>query len=130
MRKKKRKRKTVRQGMIAKALVDGPINYFSDLFIVSMVISWIIVLIVMTIMAIYSTVMLSDNSIWSNVESLTAIPLTAGGAIWMVKNSVQHAIMNSAGKECKADFPKVNADGEDEEHEARFYKQNTEEAEG
>lgn len=96
------------------ALGKSPINYFSDLFIVAMVVAWIIVLIVMVAMALYATLKLGDTSIWSYVESLTAIPLSAGGAIWMVKNSVQHAIANSKGKEAPFDFPKVNADGEND----------------
>ncbi|MCM1216774.1 MAG: hypothetical protein NC548_19925 [Lachnospiraceae bacterium] len=80
------------------------IKYFSDLFIMLMVVSWIVVDAIMVAMAIYSTIRFQDTSIWGHVESLTAVPLTAGGAIWMVKNAVQHAIMNSKGQECPSDF--------------------------
>ena len=108
------------------------IKYFSDLFIMLMVISWIVVDAIMVVMAIYATVVFQDTSIWGHVEVLTAAPLTAGGAIWMIKNGVQHAIMNSKGRECPSDFhcddpthctnpdhhherfAKVDADGENE----------------
>lgn len=99
---------------IEKKLKDSPINYFSDLFIVAMVIAWIAVIIIMTIVAIYATISLSDTAIWTEVGALVAVPLTAGGAIWMVKNSVQHAIAYSRGERAQMDFPKVNAEGEDD----------------
>ena len=94
-------------------ICESPINYFSDLFIVAMVVAWIVVLIIMVIMAVYATIVLAVTDIWSYVWELTGIPLTAGGAIWMIKNSVQHAIANNQGKECPSDFPAVKAEGED-----------------
>lgn len=95
----------------------SPINYFSDLFVFAMVIAWIVVSIIMTCSAIYSMIILQDNSIWSNICELVGGPVSAGGAIWMLKNSVQHAIMNYKGKECPCDFPSVNAEGEDDGNE-------------
>jgi hypothetical protein len=55
-----------------------------------------------------------DTSMWNYVATTVAIPLSAGGALWMIKNAVQHAIMNKQGKQCNPDFPTVNADGEDD----------------
>lgn len=72
----------------------------------------------------YATFALSDVSMWSEVANLTAIPLSCGGAIWMIKNSVQHAIANSHGKHAPMDFPKVNADGEDDGTEKRYIRRN------
>lgn len=92
------------------ALSKSPINYFSDLFIAAMVVGWIVVLVIMVIMAIYSTVAIQDTTVWAYVWELTGIPLTAGGAIWMVKNSVQHAIANNQGKRAPMDFPAVDTD--------------------
>ena len=102
---------------IQKVLERSPINYFSDLFVFAMVAAWIIALIVMTFAAFYSMIVLKDTSVWVEVGTLVAVPLTAGGAIWMVKNSVQHAIMNYKGKSCPHDFPAVNADGENDGNE-------------
>ena len=99
---------------ITDKLRKSPINYFSDLFIVAMVVAWMIVLIIMIVAAIYTTIVLQDTSIWSEVGSLVAVPLSCGGAIWMIKNSVQHAIANNRGEKASMDFPKVNADGEDD----------------
>ena len=99
-------------GKLKKALGKSPINYFSDLFIVAMVLAWIFVLIIMVIFAVYSTMELADTSIWPDLANLVAIPLSCGGAIWMIKNSVQHAIMNKQGKQCPEDFPAVNASDE------------------
>ncbi len=108
------------EGRIEKALGNSFINYFSDLFIVCMVSGWILVLLIMICFAAYATVILGDTSMWSDVGTLVAVPLSAGGAIWMVKNSVQHAIANRDGKEAKMDFPKVCADGEDDGKEETF----------
>lgn len=106
--------KTKQKGKIEKVLDKSPINYFSDLFIVSMVVAWVVVLIIMIGVAIYSTVVLCDNMLWSDIANLVAVPLSCGGAIWMIKNSVQHAIAYNRGERAHMDFPKVNADGEDD----------------
>lgn len=100
--KKKKKEK------IFEKLGNSPINYFSDLFIAFMVILWIFGIAIMSIMATYMTVVYQDTSIWTYVTELIVAPVTAGGAIWMIKNGVQHAIANGSGKKCDYDFPKVN----------------------
>ena len=102
---------------ITNKIRESPINYFSDLFIVAMVLAWITVLLVMMGVGIYSAITLHETSIWSDIGTLVAVPLSCGGAIWMIKNSVQHAILNNRGESCPHDFPKVNADGEDDGNE-------------
>lgn len=102
---------------IQSALRKSPINYFSDLFVMAMVIVWIMVLCIMVIVAIYATVKFCDTAMWAQIAEVTTIPLSAGGAIWMIKNSVQHAIANSKGKEAPFDFPRVNAAGENDGNE-------------
>ena len=97
---------------IQEKLNKSPINYFSDLFIAAMVLAWIIIIIIMTMVAIYATLVLQETSMWSEVGTLVAVPLTAGGAIWMVKNSVQHAIAYNRGEHAHYDFPAVNAEGQ------------------
>ena len=103
----------------------SPINYFSDLFIVAMVLMWIVDNIYQSVIATavtVSSIILSaqmgtncyDTSMWSSIGTNVAIPLSCGGALWMVKNSVQHAISNYKGKQAVKDFPAVNAEGEDE----------------
>lgn len=89
-------------------LQKSPINYFSDLFIAAMVIMWIAVIFIMAVMAIYSTLVWADNSIWSDLGALVQIPLASGGAIWMIKNAVQHKIAAQQGKKVEEDFPEVN----------------------
>lgn len=98
-------------------LQDSPINYFSDLFIVAMVIVWVVAILEMSVMAIYSTVVNSDNSIWSDLGTLVAVPLSAGGALWMIKNGVQHAIANKKGSNAEMDFPKIDDTGIEKEEE-------------
>ena len=105
--------KSSKQETIANKLGKNHINYFSDLFIIAMVLCWLFVVIVMTAFAIYSTICYCDNDIWSNVTECVTIPLSCGGAIWMIKNSVQHAIANNKGERAHMDFPAVNADDED-----------------
>ena len=93
-----------------------------------MVLMWIIdnlyQSIVATIVTISSVVLSSqtgmncyDTSMWSSIGTNVAIPLSCGGAIWMVKNSIQHAISNHKGKQAKEDFPAIHPEGEDEEIE-------------
>jgi hypothetical protein len=116
-------------GKIEKALKKSPINYFSDLFVVTMVIGWIVVVIIMIIVAIYVTISNSDTSMWSDIANLVTIPLSCGGAIWMIKNSVQHAIANNRGERAHMDFPKVNADGESDGNEEMVNSENQTESE-
>ena len=109
-------------------LKDSPINYFSDLFIVAMVVLWIVdnvyQSIVATIVTI-SSILLSketgvasyDTSMWTSIGSNVAVPLSCGGAVWMIKNSIQHAISNYRGERAKEDFPAIHPDGESEEIE-------------
>ena len=109
-------------------LRKSPINYFSDLFIVAMVLMWIISNIYQSVIAsivTVSSIILShkigmacyDTSMWASIGTNVAIPLSCGGAIWMVKNAVQHAISNAKGKSAHMDFPAVYPDGMDEEIE-------------
>lgn len=109
-------------------LKRSPINYFSDLFIVAMVVLWIVDCIYESIIAsgvTISSIILShqtgmncyDTSMWASIGTNVAIPLSCGGAIWMVKNSIQHAISNYRGKRAHEDFPAVHPEGEHEEIE-------------
>lgn len=106
----------------------SPINYFSDLFIAAMVSLWIfdciyesiiatIVTISSVILSIQTGVNCFDTSMWSSIGTNVAIPLSCGGAIWMIKNSIQHAISNYRGKRAHEDFPAAHPDGESEEIE-------------
>lgn len=118
-------------GKIAKLIAkikESPINYFSDLFIVAMVLMWIADNIYQSIIATIltiSSIVLShetntncyDTSMWASIGANVAIPLSCGGAIWMVKNSIQHAISNYRGKLAHKDFPAVHPEGEYEEIE-------------
>lgn len=114
------------KGTIGEKLGRSPINYYSDLFIVAMVLMWIVdniyESIIATIVTI-SSVILShetgtscyDTTMWASIGTNVAVPLSCGGAVWMVKNSVQHAISYYKGKEAVKDFPAVEPEGENEE---------------
>lgn len=109
-------------------LKRSPINYFSDLFIVAMVLMWIIdniyESIIATIVTISSLVLSHqtgsicyDTSMWASIGANVALPLSCGGAIWMIKNSIQHAISYRKGKRAREDFPAAHPEGEYEEIE-------------
>lgn len=109
-------------------LRQSPINYFSDLFIVAMVVMWIVDNVYQSIIATIVTVssaVLSlrtgmscyDTSMWASIGTNVAIPLSCGGAIWMIKNSIQHAISNRKGERAHEDFPAVHPEGENEQIE-------------
>lgn len=117
-----------KKGRITTKLKQSPINYFSDLFIVAMVLLWIFDCvyesIIATIVTISSIILSNqtgmncyDTSMWSSIGTNVAIPLSCGGAIWMIKNSIQHAISNYRGKRAHEDFPAVHPEGEYEEIE-------------
>lgn len=106
----------------------SPINYFSDLFIIAMVSLWIfdciyesIIASVVTISSIFLSYQVGancfDTSMWSSIGSNVALPLSVGGALWMTKNAVQHAIRNHRGESAPEDFPAVHPEGENEEIE-------------
>jgi hypothetical protein len=124
MRVKANKKKATKKKLIEK-LKESPINYFSDLFIIAMVVFWIvdnvyesiiasIVTISSVIISVQSQSACYDTSMWSSIGSNVAIPLSCGGAIWMVKNSVQHAIAYSKGKRAIKDFPSVDGASNEE----------------
>ncbi len=118
-------------GKLERALKQSPINYFSDLFICAMVLLWIADNVYESIVATGVTVasiVLSlctgtncfDTSMWSSIGSNIALPLSCGGALWMVKNGVQHALANRRGEQAHMDFPRVGADGEDNGAEQQY----------
>lgn len=116
-----------REKLVTK-LRKSPINYFSDLFIVAMVCMWIFDNIYQSIIATVvtlSSIAISqqtgmncfDTSMWASIGTNVAVPLSCGGAIWMIKNSVQHAIANRRGKKANEDFPAIHPEGENEKIE-------------
>ena len=116
-------------------LRDSPINYFSDLFIIAMVMLWIIDNLYQSVIATIvtvSSIILSfesgmtsiDTTMWSSIGTNVAIPLSCGGAIWMIKNSIQHALKNKKGVDVPPDFPAVHPEGEYEEIELEEKEEN------
>ncbi len=114
MRTEKRKNK---DGILSKS----PINYFSDLFIVAMVVMWIadniyesLIATAVTLSSIYLSLTtgeaLYDTTMWSSIGNSVAIPLATGGALYLLKCGVQHAIANMSGKQVAQDFPKVDVE--------------------
>lgn len=102
---------------------QSPINYYSDLFIVVMVIAWACAIPFVGIFAVYSTITMENIGLWANFVELITVPLTAGGAIWMIKNSIQHALASKRGETCEPDFAAVHPDNEEEEIEKeKIYK--------
>lgn len=118
-------RKEIKKATFWQKVRESPIDYCSDLFIVAMVLYWMVdnlwETVIATVVTVSSIILsykvgenLVDTSMWSSIGTNVTAPLTAGGAIWMVKNGVQHALFNRKGAEAKPDFPAVNADGQDD----------------
>lgn len=123
-KKKKNRRRKKKHGM-TEALRKSPINYFSDLFIVAMVCMWIAdnvyqsliasaVTISSIIMSFQTGIPSYDTSMWGSIGGNVVVPLSCGGAIWMIKNSVQHAIAYSKNKRACQDFPSIDGAPNDE----------------
>lgn len=113
------KKKSKKRWTFTKKIRKSPINYWSDLFIVAMVIFWIFDNILESIVAsivTVSSIILSfqtgsscyDTTMWQSIGTNIAMPLSAGGAVWMIKNTVVHAITNNKGKQAEFDFPAVD----------------------
>lgn len=58
-----------------------------------------------------------DTTMWTSIGTNTALPLSCGGAVWLIKCGVQHAISNYRGEQALEDFPAVHPEGETEEIE-------------
>lgn len=132
LHKVKKRRKTKKNEKEKKTFSDwlggSQINYFSDLFIAAMVLLWIadsvweaLIATVVTLSSVVVSVISRENcyevSMWSSIGTNIALPLSAGGALWMIKNGVQHAIANSKNEECPYDFPDVEVDDTEEEED-------------
>ena len=138
-------KKDKKSGKIVSALKRSPLNYLSDLMIVAMVVLWIFDSVWESIVA--STVTLSsivlsfqvgancyDTTMWSSIGANIAMPLTAGGLTWMLKNAGQHWIANKKGERAHEDFPndEESGDGEDDDEDGNieFVNLNESEASG
>lgn len=99
-----------------KKLSKSPINFFSDLFVMSMVTFWIFDILWETAVATsvtVSSIVLSfktgipsyDTSMWSGIATNVAIPLSTGGGLWMIKNAVLHGVKAVKNKKVDIDFP-------------------------
>ena len=110
---------------VNETLKKSPINYFSDLFIVAMVCMWIASNIYQSLIAsavTISSIIMSfktgipsyDTSMWDSIGNNVVLPLSCGGAIWMIKNSVQHAIAYTKGRRAHQDFPAVDGASNEE----------------
>lgn len=126
-RRKAQKKKKERKSFFV-WLGESQINYFSDLFIAAMVLLWIadsvweaLIATVVTLSSVAVSVIAGENcyeiGMWSSIGANIALPLSAGGALWMIKNAVQHAIANSRNKECPHDFPDLEVDNPEMEEE-------------
>lgn len=133
MTKRKTKPKKIKKGF--------PIHYFSDLFIAAMVLFWIVDNVWESVVAssvTFASIRLSfqagyncfDTSMWDHIGSNVAMPLSIGGGLWMIKNSVNHFWANKRGDEAREDFPRVDAPGEDEGAEEPIFEDNESEAKG
>lgn len=108
-------------------LKDSVINYWSDLFIVAMVVLWIadsiyesVIATIVTISSIYLSFQTGyncfDTSMWSSIGSNIALPLSAGGVTWLLKCAMQHYSANKQGKLAHQDFP-----NEDDENNPNIF---------
>lgn len=115
----RRKGRYHRKNTFFEKIKKSPINFFSDLFIVAMVIMWIADNIYESMIAsavTISSIVLSfqtgssqfETSMWSSIGANICIPLGAGGAVWLIKCAVQHAIANKQGKQAEMDFPDID----------------------
>ncbi len=101
---KQRKKEGLRSRLF-RGLQKSPIHYFSDLFMFSVVVIWLMVIVNMLAGAWVATVRNCDNSIWSDLGVLTAVPLSCGVAGWMARICINHHNANQQGKQAAMDLP-------------------------
>ncbi len=105
-----RKRRKTKAEKAVEVLNKSPINYFSDLFVIVMVLAWAIAILVMLLVGVFASEEVSNAAIWSSIDNMVTSPLSAGGALWMIKNGINHAIAGTQGKVAEKDFPNVEVE--------------------
>lgn len=91
------------------------IMYLSDLFVFLMVVAWIYVIVILSFAGLYSLFRYADTSIFSLLQEAAVLPLSVGGAIWLIRCAINHHNATRRGKHADYDFPNIDEEGETDE---------------
>ena len=104
--KKRKKKKTNVWKKLSHAIM-----YLSDLFVFLMVAAWIYVLVILSFAALYSMFKNGDTSIFTLLQEAAVLPLSVGGAIWLIRCAINHHNATRRGEHADYDFPNLEEDG-------------------
>ena len=104
--KKRKKKKTNVWKKLSHAIM-----YLSDLFVFLMVAAWIYVLVILSFAALYSMFKIGDTAIFTLLQEAAVLPLSVGGAIWLIRCAINHHNATRRGEHADYDFPNLEEDG-------------------
>lgn len=104
--KKRKKKKTNVWKKLSHAIM-----YLSDLFVFLMVAAWIYVLVILSFAALYSMFKIGDTAIFTLLQEAAVLPLSVGGAIWLIRCAINHHNATRRGEHANYDFPNLEEDG-------------------
>lgn len=91
--------------------LGNAVLYTSDVFVLLMVIVWMFYIITTLPAAWLELLRFGSSSIFTDIKDACILPLSVGGAIWLIRICITHHSANKQGKRLTPDFPNLDADG-------------------
>lgn len=91
--------------------LGNAIMYLSDVFVVLMIITWILYILISLPAAWIELFKYGTTTIFNDLKDACTLPLSVGGAIWMIRICITHHSAQKNGKKLTPDFPNLDADG-------------------
>lgn len=103
-KRKKRKKSVFKQ-------LGSAIMYLSDVFVFLMVVTWVLYILLSIPAAWIELLKYGSTSIFSDLKDASVLPLSVGGAIWLVRVCITHNNAQKKGKKLTPDFPNIDENG-------------------
>jgi len=111
LEKEKTRKKNKRPRKLIWSRIGNAILYASDLFILLMIITWIFYIVVSLPAAWLELIKYGSTGIFNDLKEACVLPLSVGGAIWLIRISITHHSANKNGKRLTPDFPNLDSEG-------------------
>jgi len=91
--------------------LGNAVLYTSDVFVLLMVVVWMFYIITTLPAAWIELMKFGSSTIFNDIKDACILPLSVGGAIWLIRICITHHSANKQGKRLTPDFPNLDADG-------------------